>query len=87
MNSITKLHVLFFFVFIFYAVSCTAKLEKQTYTNVYDLHFAMRFDSAVVYPWREMEHIAIILSLPIYKIQIEICSLRNILKDFLFLSG
>ena len=53
MNSITKLHVLFFFVFIFYAVSCTAKLEKQTYTNVYDLHFAMRFDSAVVYPWRE----------------------------------
>ena len=31
MNSITKLHVLFFFVFIFYAVSCTAKLEKQSY--------------------------------------------------------
>lgn len=53
MNSITKLHVLFFFVFIFYTVSCTAKLEKQTYTNVYDLHFAMRSDSAVVYPWRE----------------------------------
>lgn len=87
MNSITKLHVLFFFVFIFYTVSCTAKLEKQTYTNVYDLHFAMRSDSAVVYPWREMEHIAIILSLLIYKIQIEICSLKNILKDFLFLSG
>ena len=74
MNSITKLHVLFFFVFIFYTVSCTAKLEKQTYTNVYDLHFAMRSDSAVVYPL-------------IYKIQIEICSLKNILKDFLFLSG
>ena len=53
MNSITKLHLLFFFVFIFYTVSCTAKLEKQTYTNVYDLHFAMRSDSAVVYPWRE----------------------------------
>ena len=42
MNSITKLHVLFFFVFIFYAVSCTAKLEKQTYTNVYDLHFEFK---------------------------------------------
>ena len=37
--------------------------------------------------WKVPEHIAIILSLPIYKIQIEICSLRNILKDFLFLSG
>ena len=53
MNSTTKTHTLFFFVFIFYAVSCTAKLGKQTYTNIYDLHFAMRSDSAVVYPWRE----------------------------------
>ena len=87
MNSITKLHVLFFFVFIFYTVSCTAKLEKQTYTNVYDLHFAMRSDSAVFIRGVKMEHIAIILSLLIYKIQIEICSLKNILKDFLFLSG
>lgn len=76
-----------FFVFIFYTVSCTAKLEKQTYMNVYDLHFAMRSDSAVVYPWRENGAYSN-YTIPAY-IQDSNRNLfaKNILKDFLFLSG
>ena len=30
-----------------------AQSTKQTYTDAYDLHFTMRPDSNVNYPWRE----------------------------------
>lgn len=38
---------------VFSATSCTAQLEKQTYTRLYDLHFSMQPDSTVIYPWLE----------------------------------
>ncbi len=38
----------------FFALSCTtSQTITQSYTNVYDLHFSMRPDSSIVYPWIE----------------------------------
>lgn len=53
MKLIIKTQILFLVFFIFHTTSCTAQLEKQTYTHVYDLHFTMQPDSTIVYPWRE----------------------------------
>lgn len=53
MNLAMKTHILALFFLFFYATSCMAQSAKQTYTDVYDLHFTMRPDSNVNYPWRE----------------------------------
>lgn len=50
-NSTTKAYLLFLLLAI--SMSCLAQLERQTYTNVYDLHFTMKSDSTIIYPWRE----------------------------------
>jgi len=51
MNSTTKAYLLF--LFLIFTTPCTAQLERQTYTNAYDLHFTMQPDSTIIYSWRE----------------------------------
>lgn len=53
MKLIMKTQILFLIFLIFYTTPCSAQLEKQTYTNVYDLHFSMQPDSSIIYSWRE----------------------------------
>lgn len=53
MNLAMKTHILALLFLFFYATSCMAQSTKQTYTDAYDLHFTMRPDSYVNYPWRE----------------------------------
>ncbi len=48
-----KTHTFALFFLFFYATLCMAQSTKQTYTDAYDLHFTMRPDSNVNYPWRE----------------------------------
>jgi len=51
MNSTTKAYLLF--LFLIFTTPCTAQLERQTYTNAYDLNFTMQSDSTITYPWLE----------------------------------
>lgn len=53
MNLTTKTYLLFLFIGVVYAISCTPQSNKLTYTNVYDLHFTMQHDTTMRYSWLE----------------------------------
>ncbi|HHU26806.1 MAG TPA: erythromycin esterase family protein [Bacteroidales bacterium] len=46
-----RTYILFLPFVVLCAMSCTAQSEKQTYTELYDLHFAMPHGTTVRYPW------------------------------------
>jgi len=53
MKLTVKTHILALLLIVFYAITCTAQLKKQTYSDAYNLHFNMQSDSMVMCQWRE----------------------------------